>query len=84
MIKYRTRFEKIEEIEIERETDKQLVFKNGRKEYKFSSWSNYHDTWDDAHKFLIEIEEKRVDSLRLQLERAKGKLGQIKGMTANA
>jgi hypothetical protein len=50
MIKYRTRFNKIEAIEIERETEKQIVLKdtkyNGKqyRENKQSDWSNWHDS----------------------------------------
>lgn len=89
MIKYRTRFDNIEALEVERETDKQVVLpaQNGfrsRKENKKSDWSNWHDTWGDAHAFLIARAEREVESLRMRLEQAKGRLGQIKGMTPNA
>ena len=85
MIKYRTRFDKIEALEVERETDKQVVLpaKGGcrsSRENKESDWSNWHDTWDEAHAFLIRNAEQKVDACRLALERAKGELGQIKGM----
>lgn len=85
VIKYRTRFDKIEELEVERETDNQVVIpaKNGcrsRRERKSSDWSNWHDTWSAAHAFLIAKAEREVETLRMQLEQAKGKLGQIKGM----
>ena len=86
MIKYRTRFDKIEALEVERETDKQVVLPasggfRGRRENKVSDWSNWHDTWEDAHAFLVANAEREVESIRINLERAKGKLGQIKGMT---
>ena len=83
MIKYRTRFNEIKAIEVLRETDKQVVIlvgKTERRENKVSDWSSWHDTWEDAHAFLIAEAENKVDSLRLQLEQAKGTLGQIKGM----
>lgn len=85
MIKYRTRFDRIAAIEVERETDKQVVlpatdgFRSIR-ENKVSDWSNWHDTWDDAHAFLVAKYEREIESLRMRLEQAKGKLGQIKGM----
>jgi hypothetical protein len=89
MIKYRTRFNKIEALEVERETAQQVVLssKNGQRgsrENKVSDWSNWHDSWDAAHAFLIANSEKNVASARVKLERAKGELGQIKGMTPNA
>ncbi len=83
MIKYRTRFDEIKAIEVLRETDKQVVLlvgKTERRENKVSGWSNWHDTWEDAHAFLIAQAEREVNSLRLQLELAKGTLGQIKGI----
>lgn len=88
MIKYRTRFDKIEPLEVERETDKQVVlaarigFRSSR-ENKVSDWSNWHDTWEAAHSFLIAEAERDVASLRMRLEQAKGKLGNIKGMRPN-
>ncbi len=89
MIKYRTESNKIEAMEVERETDKQVVLpaKNGypsRRENKVSDWRNWHDTWEAAHAFLVANAQRDIDSLRKQLERANGKLGQIKGMTPNA
>lgn len=83
MIKYRTRFNKIEAIEVLRETDKQvflLVDAKERREHKVCDWYAWHDTWEDAHDFLIAEAEKTVNSLRLRIEQAKGTLGQIKGM----
>ncbi len=85
MIKYRTRFDKIEALEVERETDKQVVLpaKGGcrsSRENKESEWSNWHDTWDEAHAFLVRNAERKVESCRMALERAKGEAGQIKGM----
>ena len=75
----------IEEVEVERETDKQVVLqaKNGyrsRRENKVSDWRNWHDTWESAHAFLIANAEMNVESLRMRLEQAKGKVGQIRGM----
>ena len=83
MIKYRAKFKKIEAIEVLRETDKQvvrLIDENWRRENKVCDWYSWHDTWEDAHAFLIAQEEKTVNSLRLRLEQAKGTLSQIKGM----
>lgn len=88
MIKYRTRSDKIEALEIERETDKQVVLpaKNGCRSYrenKVSDWSNWHDTWEAAHAFLVEKAERDIDSLHTRIERAKERLERIKGMTHN-
>lgn len=84
MIKYRTRFEKIEALEVLRETAHQVVLPPTRgretRESKRSDWSNWHDTWEEAHAFLVDKAQREVDAIRGQLERAKGKLGNIKGM----
>ena len=89
MIKYRTRFDNIEAIEVVRETKKQVVLPANSwgketSENKVSNWTNWHETWEEAHAFLVSKAEREVESLRLQLEQAKGRLGQIKGMKPNA
>jgi hypothetical protein len=85
VIKYRTRFYKIEALEVERETDHQVFLpaKNGMRasrENKVSDWSKWHDSWEAAHAFLVAHAERDVESLRMRLEQAKGKAGQIRGM----
>lgn len=40
----------------------------------------FHDSWDAAKDFLVKREEENVQSARLSLERAKDKLGNVKGM----
>lgn len=70
---------RIERVEIERETEKS-VWICGNRNAKRSEWYNYYDTWEDAHKALLNQQKACVDSLRLRLERSKGVLGNIKGM----
>lgn len=86
MLKYRTYWGKITPIEVIRETEKTVVLPGHRgreiREAKRSEWQNWHDTWEDARQFLLNKAQSRVDSLRAQLERAKGELGNIKGMKA--
>jgi hypothetical protein len=79
VIKYKTRWDEITPVECERETES-CVYIKGRRYAKESSWENYHDSWADAHAFLVDNAQGNVDGLRLKLEQAKGKLGQIKGM----
>lgn len=90
MVKYKTDgYGKnlIEEVEVVKETKKQLVIKQydeWRKKHfetrtaKISSYCQYHDTWEDAHAFLLGKAEKRVESARSALERAI--LDNIKGL----
>lgn len=85
MIKYRTRWDNIEAVEVLRETDK-MVFVHGRggrkeeREAKRSDYQNWFDSWGEAKAFLVANAEKDVEDARMQLERAKGKLGQLLGM----
>lgn len=81
--------DKIDVVEVLRET-KASVFlkKNGmtrhskseRREAKYSDYAQYHDTWTDAHTYLVAQAEGKVRAIRLQLEQASGKLGNVKGM----
>jgi len=80
VIKYLTKFNKVEKVEVVGETEHFVKLLNGRKEAKRTDWSNYFDSFDDAKNSLVEKAQKRVDSLRRQLEAANGELGQIKGI----
>lgn len=87
MIKYRVELlfnPRIEKKEVERETEKSVFWttKNGFKERasKTSKYYMWFDTWEEAHKTLLHLVQGRVSSLRLQLEKAKGTLGNVKGM----
>lgn len=85
MIKYRTVLGKIESVEVLRETEKMVVIacigkRKETREAKRSEWTNWHDTWVDAHEFLLAAAQQKVVRIRMQLERAKDELGNIKGM----
>ena len=85
MIKYRALDNRIEAVEIIRETTKQIVrrgdFSVGEyRENKVSIWWNWFDTWDEAHEFIVSIAESKVASLCRQLEQANVALGQIRVM----
>ena len=85
MIKYMTLHGKIAAREIERETATQVILRQGlrltaRRQNKRSGHTNWHDTWEDAHTFLVTEAEREVNALRLRLEHAEGRLDQIKGM----
>jgi hypothetical protein len=82
MIKYRcfARGCNIEKVDVVSQTERFVKLSNGRKDAKRSSGYNYFDSFDEAKEFLIEIAENKVRSLRLQLDRANGELGQIKGI----
>ena len=83
MIKYRTYFDKIETVKVVRETAASVYVgekMGGRREAKRSSFYNDFDSWQEAHAFLVSGAESYVEELRMNLERAKGRLGQIRAM----
>lgn len=81
-IMYRTGswgLESIVKVEIEKETEK-CVWVNGRRSAKRSEFEQYHNTWKEAHAYLMVIAEGKLNSARLALERAQGNYGNIKGL----
>lgn len=85
---YRARFGKIEMFEVVRTTANQVRYINERggesRESKLTGWYSWHESWDAAKEHLVNEAQDNVDSLRIQLERAKGELGNRKGMKAPA
>jgi len=83
---YRVRWAKIEAFEVLRTTARQVVLPNPHRkggeerEAKDTDWNSWHETWEAAHARIVADAQKKVDGLRLQLERAKGELGNAKGM----
>lgn len=75
MKKYVTYMNRIEVDveEVEKETDKTVTI-NGRRNNKRSDWKNYHDSFDDAKQFLIDVARKKVDMRAIKLEVAKEEL----------
>ncbi len=78
---------KIERLECTRETDKTLWVletwtgkTKERQRRKDTSGEHYHETWEAAHKWLLESAEANVIAARRHLELAHAKLGNIKGM----
>jgi hypothetical protein len=79
----------IERVEVIRETEACVYVptqgwsrtgKGERREAKRSDWTQYHDTWADAHAYLMGKAQSCVDSARRELEQANGRLGNVKGM----
>jgi hypothetical protein len=69
----------IKAVEIERETA-EIVWINGRRCAKTTSWEWYRDTWEEAHAILLGIAQGKVNDLRRQLGYANDRLGNVKGM----
>jgi len=82
---YRVRLGRIEAFEVLRTTEKQVVLldpyrKGERREAKETELCTWHETWEAAHARIVADAQEKVDNLRRQLERAKGELGNAKGM----
>ena len=74
---------RIEPVQVERFTE-QSVWIDGRRRARMSDGygriDGYFPTWAEARDALLEEAEGKVASIRLQLEQANGKLGNIRGM----
>jgi len=85
MIKYKTTeffcnpYAKIEKVEVERETDKCIWIGNNRHLKKTES-EKYFASWNEAHKYILDLANNNVNRAILQLERAKGLLVNIYGL----
>lgn len=64
---------------VERETDTS-VFIGGRRNTKITAYRAYHDTWDQAHAYLLEGAERELAQARRALEVAQTRRDNIKGM----
>lgn len=94
MKRYRTEKwnNEITAVEIIRETDKSVWFLRNSwcldgdgemvetKAVKTSDNHSWHDTWDDAHAFLLKRAERNIASAKWQLQQAQGEHGNVKGM----
>ena len=79
IIKYRTKgFEaSIEKIEVERETKRHVYSKREGRFPKRSIWRSYHDTWIEAHIFLLERAGEEVAGTKKKLDNAQMQLRRI-------
>ena len=60
MIKYRTMWNEIKEVEIKKETPKQVVLLDESREAKISDWRSYFDTWREAKAHLVEMAQEKI------------------------
>ena len=77
----------IEGIDVIRATEKSVFLKDTShrektemREAKITQWYCRHNTWEEAKSHLLNQATEKVKSLRLQLQRATDKLGNIKGL----
>lgn len=85
MIKYRIRpglwpGNKIEAVEILRETGNWVWDSEDKRHARASSYSEFHDTWAEARDALLADAQQTLDNARSALVRAQGLHGNIKGM----
>lgn len=73
MTKYRSRWQEIEAVEVERETES-CVWINGRKNNKRTDYECYHDTPEHAKAWIISQAQKEVAAAERQLRCAQEKL----------
>jgi len=82
MKKFRVSGIKIEELEVIKETEKQIVYKNSfsneNRENKVSQWAIWFETFEEAKTHLIEKWTLMVESNENKLQRAKDNLTKIK------
>jgi hypothetical protein len=82
MVKYKAKFwwePKIEKIEIEKETESFVFFRN-KKEKKKTQDYVYFDSFDEAKAHLIQVYEGKATDARRALEMANSYLGNAKGL----
>ena len=82
MKKYLTKkyYDEIEILEVERETAESVWIK-GSRSAKSTTYSIYHDTFDSAKQFLIELHERDIKAAREKIQRAESALGLIRKLT---
>lgn len=85
MIKYLARYGVIHAVEVEQETDKNVVYRSPvservRIESKYAEDSSWHDTWEEAKAALLTRQAENIENLRLALRGAEMEAGRIRAM----
>lgn len=70
---------KITEIEVDRETESSVWVKGVRRQ-KVTEYAVYHNSWDDAHSYLLAAAGRKVEYARKTLEEHRSYLGNVQGM----
>lgn len=74
---------KVEPVEVVRETEKTVEIRDGRstfRSHKSSQGEGIFPRWDEAHAFLLNQAELKLENARTALQRAQGAHGRVKGM----
>ena len=78
MIKYKTIFARIEEVEVIKETDKSVTLANGSRANKQNSYEKYFDTHEEAVAHVISIAQQKVDKSKRELAYYEKELSDLK------
>lgn len=81
--KFRTWYDtSIEEVEVIRETEKFVTEADGQRWAKRNAdFRNYFDSWEEAHKFLIDREMAAIKNLTNQIDRHQATLQKLQEMS---
>lgn len=71
---------RIDCVECERETDKFVWPLNGRRTAKITDWDMYHDTWEEAHEFLLIRANRAIDVAKKNIELASEHVVHLKSL----
>jgi hypothetical protein len=82
MTKYRTKWQQIEAVDVEKESDC-FVWINGRRNAKTSSYECYFRTFDDAKAYLLDKAECKVAVAQSTLDRARNELAAVRSLQPN-
>ena len=80
MIKYRTQLDRIEKVEVVKESEYSVWFPDGKRAKKGTSYECYFDTWADAHTYLMDEAAKKVSKHVSWLEQVEKSYAEIKGL----
>jgi hypothetical protein len=77
--------DKPQKVEVVKQTEKTVTLRkshpyDGKPYDRKMVNPDIFDTFDQAKAFMVQKQEDRLKSLRLQLDRENGKLGQLKGL----
>ena len=67
-------------VNIQKETEKTVVLEDGRRENKITEYAGYFDTFEQAQNYLIDDCWLKIEKLGMEIKRAKGYLGNAKGL----
>ena len=76
---FKSRWEEITEVEVERVNDSS-VWINGRRKDRFGSYECYHETWEAAHAQMMNLACSELKSAQRQLAYAQEKLNKLTEM----